>query len=304
MNKLFYTVLTVLSISVSAQEISKNKIEKTLTTLASDEMKGRLIGTEENNNAANYIAQQFKEAGLDFCTGESYLVPFEYKGSVVYNVCGVKKGKSEKTLGISAHFDHIGTTEDHVFNGADDNASGTTAVIEIASNFKNKTPEFSLLFMGFNGEEKGMLGSKALANNPAMENHYKNFVALFNLEMLATKSQFGENALYITGDDVSNMDELVNSHAANGLKVYPDPYVGQNLFYRSDNVSFAKKKLIAHSFSTVDMRTAKHYHQITDTKDVVNFDNLTTIINNLSQTIEKLTPLNFSPKYNENMKFK
>ena len=294
------------SSSISCQEVSKERVITVLSILASDEMKGREIGTLENDSAAIYIAKRFEENNLDYCTGNSYLVPFDYKGKTVYNVCGIKKGKTEKTLAFTAHFDHIGSNTnegDHVFNGADDNASGVTTVIGLADFFKTQKPDFSMMFIAFNGEEKGMKGSKAISNLENLQSKYQNITALFNFEMVATVSKFGPNAMYMTGDEFSDLDELFNGKAVNGLKIFPDPYLGQNLFYRSDNVSFVKKKVIAHSFSTVDMNTAKHYHQLNDDLEIVNFDNLTQIINNLGKTFEKLTPGNFKPIYNDKVNF-
>lgn len=306
MNKIFLLFVLMSFTLTFAQEVSKERITEVLSTLASDEMKGREIGTAENDSAAVFIAKRFEENNLDFCTGDSYLVPFTYKGKTVYNVCGIKKGKTDKTLAFTAHFDHIGSTNkkgDNVFNGADDNASGVTTVIGLADFFKSEKPDFSMMFIAFNGEEKGMKGSKAISDLQNLESKYQNIAALFNFEMVATVSKFGSNALYMTGDEFSDLDELFNGRAVNGLKIFPDPYLGQNLFYRSDNVSFVKKKIIAHSFSTVDMNTAKHYHQLNDDIEVVNFDNLTQIINNLGKTIEQLTPENFAPKYNSSVNF-
>lgn len=306
MKKLTYLTFTLFSIFSFAQEVSSERVRNVLSTLASDEMKGREIGTVENDNAANYIAKLFKENNLDFCTGNSYLVPFEYKGKTVYNVCGVKKGKTEKFLGFSGHFDHIGTSnnpKDNIYNGADDDASGITTLVGIADYFKNKKPEFSLVFMAFNGEEKGMLGSRAISKDENLNPIYDKMTALFNFEMVATESAFGKNALFMTGDEFSDLDELFNKNAANGLKINPDPYASEQLFYRSDNVSFVKKKIIAHSFSTVDMTKATHYHHENDDVNVVDFENLTTIINNFGKTLDKLSPKNFEPKYNDKVKF-
>ena len=306
MTRISFLLALMFSSLFYSQKVSKERVTTVLSKLASDEMKGREIGTPENDSAAIYIAKRFEEDQLDFCTGNSYLVPFQYKGKTVYNVCGIKKGKSNKTLAFTAHFDHIGTsenTEDKVFNGADDNASGVTTVIGLADFFKTEKPNFSMMFIAFNGEEKGMKGSKAISNLESLESKYQNITALFNFEMVATVSKFGRNALYMTGDEFSDLDELFNGRAVNGLQIFPDPYLGQNLFYRSDNVSFVKKKIIAHSFSTVDMNTATHYHQLNDDLKVVNFDNLTQIINNLGKTFEKLTPENFKPTYNNKVDF-
>lgn len=305
MKKIAYLTLSLFSIITLAQEVPVSKITTVLSTLASDEMKGREIGTPENDHAANYIAKLFKENNLEYCTGTSYLVPFDYKGKTAYNVCGIKKGKTDKYLGFSGHFDHIGTSNksgDNIYNGADDDASGITTLVGIADYFKNKTPDFSMVFIAFNGEEKGMLGSRAIANDKNLDPIYNNLTALFNFEMVATESQFGKNALFITGDEFSDLDELLNKNGANGLKIYPDPYASQQLFYRSDNVSFVKKKIIAHSLSTVDMTKATHYHNESDDVSVVDFNNLTQIINNFGKTLEKLSPKNFAPKYNDKVK--
>lgn len=306
MKKLTYLTFSLFSIFSFAQEVSTERLQTVLSTLASDEMKGREIGTAENDNAANYIAKLFKENNLEYCTGNSYLIPFDYKGKTAYNVCGVKKGKTEKFLGFSGHFDHIGTSnnpQDNIYNGADDDASGITTLVGIADYFKNKKPEFSLVFMAFNGEEKGMLGSRAISKDENLNPIYDKMTALFNFEMVATESAFGKNALFMTGDEFSDLDELFNKNAANGLKINPDPYASEQLFYRSDNVSFVKKKIIAHSFSTVDMTKATHYHHENDDIHVVDFNNLTTIINNLGKTLDKLSPKNFAPKYNDKVRF-
>ena len=306
MSKFFFLWLLGNSSLLFSQEVSKNRVVEVLSHLASDEMKGREIGTPENETAALYIAQKFTENKLDYCVGNSYLVPFNYKGKIVYNVCAIKKGKSEKTLAFSAHFDHIGTSDnpgDQVFNGADDNASGVTAVIGLADYFKTKEADFSLMFIAFNGEEKGMKGSRAIVEIPDLQVQHQNIAALFNFEMVATVSQFGPNALYMTGDEFSDVDELFNAQAINNLKIQPDPHIGQQLFYRSDNVSFVKKKIIAHSLSTVDMTKATHYHQLNDDLEIVDFDNLTEIINNFGKTIEKLNPQNFAPKYTDKVSF-
>ncbi len=306
MKKLVCIFLVLLSAFAFGQDVSKENIKQILSTLADDKMKGRDIGTPENDSAAVYIAKKFKENGLDYCTGSSYLVPFDYKGKTAYNVCGIKKGKSEKSLAFSAHFDHIGFNNnegDNIYNGADDNASGTTVITALSEYFKHKKPDFSLVFIAFNGEEHGMKGSKAIANEASLEAFNQNIQALFNFEMVATVSQFGNNALFMTGDEYSDLDELINQNAVNGLKIHPDPYKNQQLFYRSDNVSYVKKKIIAHSLSTVDMTKAFHYHQVNDDLSVVNFDNLTQIINNFGKTVEKLNTKNFQPKYNDKVKF-
>ena len=306
MKKLNLFLFINLSIFSFAQEISKERVVNIISTLASDEMKGRKFGTPENDKSAEYIASEFKKNNLGYCVGDSYLIPFEHKGQKGFNVCGIKKGKSEKSLAFSAHFDHIGTNNkagDNIYNGADDDASGVSTVIGLADYFKDKKTDYSMVFMAFNAEEIGLIGSKALADNEKLNPVFNNISALFNFEMLATESQFGKNAVFMTGDEFSDFDELINANAVNGLKVHSDPYQGQQLFYRSDNVNFVKKKIIAHSISTVDMNKATHYHAVNDDVNIVDTENLTNIINNFSKTIEKLNTKNFTPKYNDKVNF-
>lgn len=305
MKKVIYLTLSLFAATTFAQEISQERVKAVISTLSSDEMKGRLIGTEENESAAHYISKVFKENKLEYCVGDSYLVPFQYKGKTVYNVCGIKKGGSEKILGFSGHFDHIGTNTnsgDNIYNGADDDASGIASLVVISDYFKDKNSAFSLVFMAFNGGEAGLLGSKALSEDKGMENITKNMAALFNFEMLATESEFGVNAMFMTGDNFSDLDELFNKYSAGDLKIFPDPYAKQQLFYRSDNVSFANKNIVAHSFSTADMSKIKHYHQVNDDFSIVDIENMTSMINNFAKTVEKMSPKKFAPKYNSTVK--
>jgi len=296
----------LLPLMAFAQDLSKERVVGIVSTLASDEMKGRKFGTPENDKASEYIAGEFKKNNLEYCFGDSYMIPFEYKGQKGYNVCGIKKGKSEQSLAFSAHFDHIGTNNkegDNIYNGADDDASGVSTVMGLADYFKDKKTDFSMVFMAFNAEEIGLIGSKALSENQNLNPVFNNIKALFNFEMLATESQFGKNAVFMTGDEFSDFGELINTNAVNGLKIYPDPYQGQQLFYRSDNVNFVKKKIVAHSISTVDMNKAFHYHAVNDDINIVDADNLTNIINNFAKTIEKFNTKNFQPKYNDKVKY-
>lgn len=306
MSKTLLLISFFCAVSVYSQKVSQARVTTLLSDLAADSMRGREIGTPENDSAAVYIAREFQRNQLDFCVGDSYLIPFEYKGKVVYNVCGIRKGKSEDFLAFTAHFDHIGVSKkgaDTVYNGADDNASGVTAVIGLADYFRNRELDFSQIYIAFNGEEKGMKGSKAIAEVPELQPQFGKVRALFNFEMIATVSQFGPNTMFMTGDEFSDLDEMFNAKAADGFKIHPDPYAKQQLFYRSDNVVFVKKKIIAHSFSTVDMNTATHYHQLSDDVTVVDFANLTNLINNTGATLEKLDRRTFTPKYSERVNF-
>lgn len=300
------TILLISAFGLSfSQEIKEDRIKDIITTLASDAMKGRKIGTEENMKAAEYIAQQFKKNKLDYCYGSSYLVPFHYKDEMYFNVCAIKKGTGKDVIAFGAHFDHIGTKEtgeDKIYNGADDNASGTSAVIALSDYYKDRKDNYSYMFIGFNAEEIGLVGSKNLAESGEFQKYIPNIKALFNFEMIGTQSEFGANKLFMTGDNLSDLDELVNANAVNGFKIVPDPYLSQQLFYRSDNANFFKKGIIAHSLSTVDMNTQNHYHQDNDDISVIDVKNLTNIVNSFAKTLDKTLKKDFNPKYNDQIK--
>lgn len=305
MKKLSTLLLLSSASFVFSQTISENRIKDIVTTLASDEMKGRKVGTPENEKAAEFIAEQFKKNKLEYCYGNSYLVPFHHKDEMLFNVCAIKKGKTDKIIAFGAHFDHIGEAEngdDKIFNGADDNASGTSAIIALSDYYKDRKDNYSYMFIGFNAEEIGLVGSNNIANNPEFKKYLPNIKALFNFEMIGTVSEFGPNKVFITGDNVSDLDELINTNAVGNFKIVPDPYLNQGLFYRSDNASFIKKNVVAHSFSTVDMNNQNHYHKVNDDINVIDIKNLTNIVNSFAKTLDATLQKDFNPKYNDQLK--
>ncbi|WP_312322102.1 M28 family peptidase [Soonwooa sp.] len=304
MKKISTLILACSTSLVFAQTISESRIKDIVTTLAADNMKGRKVGTPENEKAAEYIAEQFKKNKLDYCYGKSYLVPFHYNDEMYFNVCAIKKGKTDKIIAFGAHFDHIGertTGEDKIYNGADDNASGTSAVIALSDYYKDRKDDYSYMFLGFNAEEIGLVGSDNLSNNAEFKKYLPNIKALFNFEMIGTKSEFGANKMFMTGDNVSDLKDILNQNAVGDFKIVGDPYLDQGLFYRSDNVGFVKKDVIAHSFSTVDMNHQNHYHKVNDDISVIDFKNLTDLVNSFAKTLDKTLQKDFNPKYNEKL---
>lgn len=283
--------LLLLNSCVKAQE-AKTPTDKLLYAvvkeLSDDRYKGRKAGSAENEQAAQYLAKVFKETGLEPAVGNSFLVPFEVRGMKLYNVCGILKGKSDEIYALGAHFDHIGFDRegpDTVFNGADDNASGVAAMIGIAAYFKQHPPEKSVLIMAFNAEEMGLWGSEALVAQPEMQALLQRTRVMFNMEMVGTVAASGRNAMFMTGDDQSDLYDLLKANAKEGFKIVKDPYLSQGLFFRSDNVGFYRKGIVAHSFSTCDMESTNHYHQKNDELGIIDFANLDQIVQSFSATI-------------------
>ncbi len=290
----------LISIFGNAQ-YAKNKQIEYIKTLASDEMQGRKFGTIGGTKAAEYIAKQMEESGLKPCVGNSLLIPFEYKGKNGYNVCGIKEGKSEEIIAFGAHYDHIGTNakgEDKIFNGADDNASGTSAVMALADYYKNKKTNKTMMFMAFDAEEVGLVGSGKLVENEGFQSYLPKIEVMYNLEMLGTPSAFGKGKVYITGSNRSDLMDLLNKNSCSSFGVVADPYLSQNLFMRSDNVHFVNKGIVSHSLSTVDMENQKHYHQVNDEFDLIDMDNLSKITKGLGRATNKMMKKNIKPIYN------
>lgn len=204
------------------------------------------------------------------------------------NVVGVLKGKSKPNeyVVFSGHYDHLGVgspaegeqhdATDSIYNGANDDAAGTTAVILLAEYFKKmNNNERSIIFTAFVAEELGGYGSKYFSKqlDPAQ------VMAMFNLEMIGTESKWGKNSAYITGFEKSSMGEILQKNLEGSkFKFYPDPYTEQQLFYRSDNATLAKLGVPAHTISTSKMDNEPNYHKASDEIGTLDMNNMTEII--------------------------
>ncbi|NUN99657.1 MAG: M20/M25/M40 family metallo-hydrolase [Saprospiraceae bacterium] len=201
------------------------------------------------------------------------------------NVIGVLEGsdpvlKNEYVL-LTAHYDHVGTgkdggapftPQDSIFNGTRDNAMGTVALIAAAKSFAQQRPKRSILFLAVTGEELGLLGSQYYAENPLIPLNQ----VIFNLNIDNGGYNTTEH-ISIVGHGRTGTDDLLQKGIeALGLKVIPNPAPEQNLFDRSDNVSFAAKGIPALCFSLgitgFDDTIAKYYHQVTDNPDSIDYD--------------------------------
>ncbi|MCA9049733.1 MAG: M28 family peptidase [Planctomycetaceae bacterium] len=205
----------------------------------------------------------------------------------VRNVIGVVRGRdpklSEEAVFVTAHLDHIGTTDfgpDHINNGADDNATGVTAVVTLADSFAalSVKPRRSVVFMTFWGEEKGLRGSREFVKQPLWP--LPKIRADINIEMVGRPEQGAENKIWMTGWRHSRLGELMNAGAARvGVEVFDRKDVGEMLYTRSDNYAFVEKGVVAHSFSAGSLHT--DYHQPTDEWEKLNIAHMTQVIRGL-----------------------
>jgi len=185
------------------------------------------------------------------------------------NVVGVLPGKSKKNEYVifSGHYDHLGVTTrpangDSIYNGANDDAAGTTAVIMLAKYFKALgNNERTIVFAAFTAEEIGGYGSQFFSRqfDPGK------VVAMFNIEMIGTDSKWGKNSAYITGYEKTDMGSILQKNLeGTEFTFYPDPYPDQGLFTRSDNATLARLGVPAHTISTAKMDGEPNYHKLTD----------------------------------------
>lgn len=200
------------------------------------------------------------------------------------NVVGIIPGKSKANEYVifSGHYDHLGISSrnmkdnDSIYNGANDDAAGTTAMIMLAKYYKALNQnERTLVFAAFTAEEIGGFGATYFSKqfDPA------NVMAMFNIEMIGTESKWGKNSAYITGFDKTNMGEILQKNLeGTGFMFHPDPYPDQQLFYRSDNATLARLGVPAHTISTAKMDQEPHYHKASDEIGTLDMDNMSSII--------------------------
>ncbi|MBC8033503.1 MAG: M20/M25/M40 family metallo-hydrolase [Chitinophagaceae bacterium] len=303
MNKIFFLLLCATATqAVRAQDtasvISADKVQAIERALSSDEMGGRGLFTPGLDKAAAYIAEAFKVAGLlpwrpDSSYLQSFLFEDKKKQMKLMNVVGILPGKSksDEYVIFSGHYDHLGTTGDAVngdsiYNGANDDASGITAVIMLANYFKALgNNERTLIFAAFTAEESGGFGSQYFSR----QYEPSKVVAMFNIEMIGTESKWGRNSAFITGYEKTDMGKILEKNLqGSGFTFYPDPYPQQQLFYRSDNATLARLGVPAHTISTSKMDSEAYYHTVDDEIETLDMSNMAAIIKAIAVSAESI----------------
>lgn len=212
---------------------------------------------------------------------------FEIKNKItslsLANVVGILPGKSKKDEYVifSGHYDHLGIGKpdakgDSIYNGANDDAAGSSAVIMLAKYFSElNNNERTLIFVTFTAEEIGGFGSQYFSKqiDPA------DAVAMFNIEMIGTESKWGENSAYITGYEKSDFGKILQRNLeGSSFHFEPDPYPKENLFYRSDNATLAALGVPAHTISTSKMDNEPNYHKQSDEVATLDIKNMAQVI--------------------------
>lgn len=290
-------------------EISDQDVLSHITFLAADEMRGREAGTAEEAAAANYIADLFRSYGLDPAGEEgTYFQEFTINTAVLNNphasesdtsgekrlsknVAGLLQGtgNSDEVIIVGAHYDHLGmgsfgslssSEEPRIHNGADDNASGTAGVLELAEYFSANRPETDLLFLAFSGEEMGLLGSQYYVENPTVE--LENALAMINMDMVGRMSN---GRLMIFGVATTDSWESILTEANTDslqLDLVPD---GTGA---SDHTSFYYQDIpVLHYFTD----THADYHRPSDDTEWINAEGQEQLLAHIKRVIERLDEL-------------
>jgi hypothetical protein len=296
-----------LTVPISAQSIREQDIRAELGFLASDAMQGRGSGTVFERIAAEYIGSQFRQFGLepggdiDSAGNRSFVqrVPVETAPScATWNVIGILRGSDPReAIMLSAHLDHLGVNQvtrgdDKIFNGADDDGSGSVAVLELARALATgKKPRRTIYFVCFGSEESGGAGSRHVLDTPPIP--LTQLVAQLQFEMIGRPDpKVAAGTLWLTGFERSDLGPAL---ARNGAALVADPHPDQNFFQRSDNYAFALRGVIAHTISSFGLHA--DYHRASDDVSKIDFPFMTRSLNSLVRPIQWLADSDFRPAW-------
>lgn len=303
---------------VETDVIVETDVRRMLTVLAHDSMEGRRTGTPGARRAALAIAAEMRAIGLEAAGDDGYLqtVPLARverngrqgfqvlvepgAGDTIpadrrmddWNVVGVIRGSDpavrDEAVVVGAHHDHVGIGNavdgDSIYNGADDDASGVVAVLQIAKAIAaGPAPRRTVVFVTFTGEEMGLLGTRYYLAQPTVP--LERTVAQFQIEMIGRPDSLagGPGKAWLTGYERSTMGDVL---AANGVPIVPDPRPEQNFFQRSDNIAFARIGIPAHTLSSFGLHT--DYHRPSDDVDKVDFAHMTEVARAAARAVRLL----------------
>ncbi|MDT0295170.1 M28 family metallopeptidase [Mesonia ostreae] len=281
--------LSEANVETYGNTITSAELKEHLYTFASDEYQGRDTGEPGQKMAAEYLKKEYQKLNIASPLGDSYYqhIPssfFNDKFKASENVVAFIEGSEfpEEIVVISAHYDHVGMSDGEIYNGADDDGSGTVSMLEMAEAFKKAaedgfSPRRSILFLHVTGEEKGLLGSKYYTENPIFP--LENTVTNLNTDMIGRIDPAHEGKadyVYLIGSDKLSTDLHKVSEEMNSKYVnldldytYNDENDPNRFYYRSDHYNFAK-----HNIPVIFYFNGTHadYHKPTDTADKIEYD--------------------------------
>ncbi|WP_395076459.1 M20/M25/M40 family metallo-hydrolase [Flavobacterium sp.] len=275
-------------------KVEEKNVAEILKTLSSDNFEGREAGEPGIEKAAVFLEEFLKNNNVKpyFETYRDKLSNFD---KPTFNIVGYIEGNDpilkKEFLVLGGHYDHIGLTsdgDDKINNGANDDASGVTAVAEIAKYFsESKSNKRSILVVFFSAEEKGLLGSKHLAKK--LKTNGFNLYTMLNFEMIGVPMTKDYTA-YLTGFSKSNMAAKMNDYAGRKLIGYLPQELEYELFSRSDNYSFYNEfKVPSQTVCTFDFENFNYYHDVKDEFELMNIQHMTSFIQDILPVVEQMT---------------
>jgi Zn-dependent M28 family amino/carboxypeptidase len=290
--------------------------------LASDELHGRGSLTRDEHLAAQYCATVFEGLGLKPAGDNgTYLqkIPVDLshandrmqKRMALYedtprtetwNAVAILPGSDPKlkdeVILLTAHLDHLGVLKvpkdgDAIFNGADDDASGTTAVLNLARTLAaGKAPKRTVVFALFGSEEMGGFGARGFLAHPPVP--LASLVANLEFEMIGRPdAAVPAGTLWLTGYERTNLGPELAKH---GAHIVQDPHPKENFFQRSDNIALARQGIIAQTVSSFGLH--KDYHQVSDEIKTIDFTHMTAAIASMEGPVRWLADTNWKPAWN------
>jgi len=293
----------------TAAASSAAQIKGELESLSSDEMRGRGSGTPDELKAAIYLASQLREIGAtplgdngSFIQDVAGVFQF-YRGPKEWhtrNVIGVLTGSDPKLKDeivlLTAHMDHVGVGKpvngDAIYNGADDDASGCVAVLQLGRAIaEGQRPKRTVLLVFFGSEETGGQGDAFFLKHPPLP--LEHIVANLEFEMIGRADPAVKpGELWLTGFDRSNLGPELARH---GAKLVGDPHPAEKFFQRSDNFALAKMGIVAHTVSSFGLH--KDYHQPSDDMAHIDLKHMEEAIGSLIVPVEWLANSDFKPAW-------
>jgi len=270
--------------AAAAATITAEEMHDHVAYLASDALRGRDTPSPGLDSAAAYLVRHFQRLGLrGGAENGAYIqrYPLPPKGTPAPNVVAIFPGADpalrDEYVVLSAHMDHVGVGRpvrgDSIYNGADDDASGTSALVEVAEAFasmeEGQRPARSILFLAVSGEEKGLLGSAWYSDHPTVP--LESIVANVNMDMIGRNAR---DTVVVIGKNYSSLGDVVNRVAADnrpliGLTAGDDIWPRERFFFRSDHFNFARKEIPAIFFFA---GVHEDYHQPSDEVERLDVD--------------------------------
>ncbi len=295
--RVLFSVLLSLSIVLCSPGENSRKVKTTaeiMQVLSSDKFEGRMPGTPGFERAASFVEDYLRSLGVKPFFGNSYRDTLNVFSSSSCNIVGVIESRvsADEYILLGAHLDHIGktihnSTADSVYNGANDNASGVTAVLQIARQLNGYKFRQKVIIALFTGEESGKWGSEHLAQRLKKAGIRLSYV--LNFEMIGAPLSDSPGKVYITGYHRSDLPEVANRLMNEDFVLFEEAEIDRGLFFGSDNYPFFLEfNVPSHTISTFDFRNYPYYHSPGDEYSKIDIGHMYLIIDRVSELIRKM----------------